>query len=364
MDSTFAHGSAKRAILRERHHHRISMIHFQHRFELQSTSPLDERPARTGWKETEEPMYRRIACFVALAALFAAIASPAIAQEATPAAPTDQVIPLAENVYAFSSGNYVSLIIVTDEGVIATDPSSQFDTDRAIRLEAAIAELTDQPVRYLVYSHSHADHATGGGVFSDTATFVSHANAVDKIAELGDPNTPVPAISFDSTMTIELGGTTVELIYTGRNHSDNSLVVFLPAERILYAVDFIPVDTLPFQDLPDFYPEEWIESLTWIDEQLDFDTLVTGHPPETGTKADVVEIRTYAQDLTAAVEEARAQGMADNSPEMIEHVRAALEPAYGAWGNFAEWLPLNIEGLIRIWSAQEAAPEASPSPQA
>jgi glyoxylase-like metal-dependent hydrolase (beta-lactamase superfamily II) len=329
-----------------------------------TASPFDERPARSGWKKAEVSMYRRIAVFVALAALFAALARPAIGQDATPAPPTDEVIELAENVYAFSSSNYVSLIVVTDEGVITTDPSSQFDTDRANRLKAAIAELTDQPVRYVVYSHSHADHATGGGVFSDTATFVSHANAVDKIAEIGDPNTPVPTESFDSTKTIELGGTTVELIYTGRNHSDNSLVVFLPAERILYAVDFIPVDSLPFEDLPDAYPEEWVESLTWIDENLDFDTLVIGHPPATGTKADVVEMRTYLQDLMAAVESARAQGLADNSPEMIEHVRAALEPAYGSWANFAEWLPLNIEGLIRIWSAAQATPAASASPAA
>ena len=146
-----------------------------------------------------------------------------------------------------------------------------------------------------------ADHAAGGAVFSDTATFVAHANAVDKIAELGDPNTPPPTLSFDSRLSIELGGTVVDLIYTGRNHSDNSLVVYLPAERILYAVDFIPVDSLPFQDLPDLYPDEWIESLGWIDEPLGFDTLVLGHPPVTGTKADVGEMRSYAQDLMAAV---------------------------------------------------------------
>ena len=48
----------------------------------------------------------------------------------------------------------------------------------------------------------------------------------------------------------------------------------------------------------------------------------------------------------------------DNSAEMIDHVRAALEPNYGSWANFAEWLPLNIEGLIRIWSTVEATPAA------
>ena len=40
---------------------------------------------------------------------------------------------------------------------------------------------------------------------------------------------------------------------------------------------------------------------------------------------------------------------------MIEAVRTELEPAYGSWGMFAEWLPLNIEGLLRIWAETGAA---------
>ena len=45
-------------------------------------------------------------------------------------------------------------------------------------------------------------------------------------------------------MTIELGGKTVELRYLGKNHSDNMIVMNFPAERTLYAVDFIPVKTV------------------------------------------------------------------------------------------------------------------------
>ncbi|MGH2530825.1 MAG: MBL fold metallo-hydrolase [Thermomicrobiales bacterium] len=290
--------------------------------------------------------------------LVAVAVAPAatLAQDATPAPPTEEVVQFADDTYAFVSGGYVSLFIVTDEGVIATDPSSQFDTERAARYEAAIASVTDQPVRYLVYSHDHADHATGGDVFADTATFISHRNAVAKIAALADPRTPVPTIAFDDYLMLELGGTTIELYYAGRNHSDNSVVILNPAQRILFAVDFIPVDSLPFQTLPDFYIDEWIASLTWIEENLDFDTLVIGHPPVSGTKADVGEVRTYVEDLIAAVQAAQAAGHADNSPEMVEAVRAELEPAYGTWANFEEWLPLNIEGLLRIWAESPATP--------
>jgi glyoxylase-like metal-dependent hydrolase (beta-lactamase superfamily II) len=286
----------------------------------------------------------------------------ALAQEATPGALPADVQQFAEDTYAFVNSGYISLFIVTDEGVITTDPSSQGGPERAEALREAIASITDQPVRYLIYSHDHADHATGGEVFADTATFISHRNAVEKLAALDDPRTPVPEIAFNDQLTIELGGKTIELYYTGRNHSDNSIVLLYPERRLLFAVDFIPVNALLYQNLPDAYPEEWIESLRWIEENLDFDTLVPGHPPLPGTKANVSEVRQYLEDLIAAVQSAQEQGLADNSPEMVEAVRMELEPAYGSWGMFAEWLPLNIEGLLRIWSETGSTAGATPAP--
>ena len=284
------------------------------------------------------------------------------AQEATPGALSADLQQFGDDTYAFVNSGYISLFIVTDEGVIATDPGSQSGPERAEAYRAAIASVTDQPVRYLVYSHDHADHATGGDIFVDTATFISHRNAVEKLASRADPRTPVPDIAFNDQLTIELGGKTIELYYTGRNHSDNNIVLLYPERRLLFAVDFIPVNSLLFQNLPDAYPEEWVESLRWIEENLDFDVLVPGHPPLPGTKANVAGVREYLEDLMGAVRAAQDQGLADNSPEMIEAVRAELEPAYGSWGMFAEWLPLNIEGLLRIWAETEGAAGATPAP--
>lgn len=292
---------------------------------------------------------------LALAAAPVALGSAprVLAQEATPGALPDDVVPVADDTYAFVNSGYVSLFIVTGDGVIATDPGSQSGPERAEAYLAAIAAVTDQPVRYLVYSHHHADHAVGGDVFAGTATFVSHENAVAPIAAMADPRTPVPQLAFSDRLTIALGEATIDLVYTGRNHSDSSIVLHYPARGILFAVDFIPVDALPFQTLPDAYPEEWIESLRWIEENLEFETLIPGHPPVPGTKADVGEMRQYLEDLIAAVRAAQAQGLADNSPEMVAAVRLELEPTYGSWAMFEDWLPLNIEGLIRVWSAAD-----------
>jgi len=300
-------------------------------------------------------MVTRLALLIALVTATLVAPSGSSAQEATPGAPSEEIQQFADDTYAFVNSGYVSLFIVTDEGVIATDPAS-LDPARAEAYAAAIASVTDQPVRYVIYSHDHADHATGGGVFSETATFISHQNAVEKIAALGDANTPVPTIAFNDELMLELGGTTIELYYTGRNHSDNSIVLLHPEQGILFAVDFIPVNSLPYQDLPDAYPDEWITSLQWIEDNLDFDTLVAGHPPVTGTKENVGQVRAYFEDLITSVEAAQDEGLADNSAEIVEAVRADLQADYGEWANFEEWLPLNVEGLIRARSTQEATP--------
>jgi flavorubredoxin len=51
--------------------------------------------------------------------------------------------------------------------------------------------------------------------------------------------------------TINLGGTTLELIYLGRNHSNGNLVMRLPKERIIFTVDWIPLQSLPFRGMAD-----------------------------------------------------------------------------------------------------------------
>ena len=160
-------------------------------------------------------------------------------------------------------------------------------------------------------------------------------------------------------MTIELGGTTIELYDAGRDHSDNDIVLLHPARSSALVVDFIPVDSLPYQDLPGAYSREWIESLTWVEENLNVDTLVIGHPPGSDAKENVGEVGGDLEEPIASVQAARAAEPADDSPEMVNAVRANLEADCGEWANFEEGLPLNIEGVIRLWSTTaEATPEA------
>jgi glyoxylase-like metal-dependent hydrolase (beta-lactamase superfamily II) len=210
--------------------------------------------------------------------------------------------------------------------------------------------VTEQPVRYLVYGFDHQDHAAGGAVFADTAEFVSHSRAIPKIASRQDASTPVPTTAVEDYAELHLGGKTITLHYTGRNSSDNSLAILHPAGRVMFNSHITQVRALPFQTLPDAYPEEWVASLKWIEDNLDFDVLVSGHGP-LGTKTDVPAYRGYFEDLMTAILQARTNGMSDNSPQMVDAVRAGLSAKYGSWTNFGPTLPQNIQGIIREWAA-------------
>jgi glyoxylase-like metal-dependent hydrolase (beta-lactamase superfamily II) len=251
-------------------------------------------------------------------------------------APVRELTPLAGPVYRFRNNFHYSVVVVTHEGVIATDP---INADAARWLKAEIAKSFSQPVRFLVYSHDHADHISGGEVFADTARIVAHENARRTIIAEKRP-TAAPQVTFTDRMVIELGGSAVELSHVGRNHSDNSIVMRFPAERILFAVDFIPVKSVGFRDWPDAYIEDWIESLRRV-ESMDFDVLVPGHGP-VGTKDDVRAFRVYMEELRDAVTRLAREGKSEQ--EVVQAVQLAK---YESWGGYKDMFALNVAGMYR-----------------
>jgi glyoxylase-like metal-dependent hydrolase (beta-lactamase superfamily II) len=290
----------------------------------------------------------RLVSFLLLTAVALALPGGASAQQA-PTAPQSlaELTRLADDVYLFRYETYQALFIVTDDGVIATDPISLRNPAISTLYKAAIASVTDQPVRYVVYGHDHNDHITGGDVFADTAQFVSQRLAAPRIAARGDPRAPVPTILFDDRLTLELGGKTVELYYIGPAHSDNDLILVYPARRLAFVADVIEPEGLP--PMGQSNPDEYLAAMRWIENNLDFDVLVAGHGP-LGSMDTVHQLRAYIEDLMAAIRAAQARGVLDTSGEMMAEVRAALAPRYGTWDGFDRRLGGNVAAVIRLWS--------------
>ena len=241
---------------------------------------------------------------------------------------------IAGDLYRFKNNFHFSVFYVTPAGVIATDP---INADAARWLKAEIKSRFNQSIKYLVLSHDHPDHSSGGEVFADTATVVAHANAKRVIVGEKRP-TAVPDITFTDNMTLELGGKKVELSYVGKNHSDNMVVMNFPAERVLFAVDFIPVRTVAFRTLGDAYIPEWMDSLKRV-EAMDFDVLAPGHG-RLGKKSDVTAFRGYMEGLYSRVLAGVRAG------KSLDELKKSIEvPGYEKWFNYGKWKGENIQGM-------------------
>jgi len=256
---------------------------------------------------------------------------------------------VADNVYVFSTGGYQSMFIVTPDGVIATDPISLSNPQASTVYLGEIRKVTQAPVKYMIYSHHHYDHIAGGKPFKDAgATFVAHRNAHKRLAALQSPDVVLPdMIVEDSGSTITLGGTRLDLLWVGNNHSDNMLVMLLPKERILFAVDWIPIQALLFRDMPDTYIPEWFAGLDRV-LAMEWDRMIPGHPGpggRLGTKDDVRALKEYMVDVSNAAKQLAAERKCLND----EAMRAVKLPKYEGWGAYGTYLFGNVQRFCEYW---------------
>jgi len=284
---------------------------------------------------------------VAGMAISAALVSTAQAQAPTPPPFATTKVDGTENVYIFRYGGHQSMFIVTPQGVIATDPISE--RRPAKPYIDAIQAVTKAPIKYVIYSHSHYDHIAGGKPFKDLgASFVAHRNAKARIDALKPEDVVSPDQAVDGKRNITLGGTTLELNYVGKNHSDSTLVMRLPKEKIIFTVDWIPIQGIQFRGMADTYVPDIEESLKKV-IAMDWETLIPGHPgpggKQTGNKDNARDELAYLQDLSAAVKKA-----VDEGKSYADAQKDITLPKYESWPNYKPFLQMNIERYYDFWN--------------
>jgi len=290
-----------------------------------------------------------IAALLGAAALFSssAQAQPAQQQPARPAIQTTKVGG-TDNVYVFRNGGHQAMFVVTSDGVIATDPVAYGKPFGGQQYLDEIRKVTDKPVKYVIYSHHHYDHIAGGKAFKEAgAIFVAHHKAKTRLAKLRDPHTVLPdEVVSDKGRTITLGGTVLELSYHGLNHSDSTLVMRLPKERIVFIVDTIPVGSVPGRGMIDFHPLE-TEAFMKKVLKMDWDRLIPGHPgpnDRLGTKDDVRAQLKFLEDASAAMKILAQDGKCWDTAE-----RDFKLPQYESWPGYATNLPFVARRYCGLW---------------
>ncbi|WP_026331237.1 MULTISPECIES: MBL fold metallo-hydrolase [unclassified Thioalkalivibrio] len=273
-----------------------------------------------------------------LALVVSAVALPqaSIAGESDAAAPEDYAMTpeaVAPGVYAVMTPardlpsrenlgwNANMAFVVTDDGVLVFDTGSS--ETMGVALREAIAEVTDQPVRWIVNSHSHGDHWLGNHAFADsdpeimagsaaTARMETEAEGwVENFREMtegatGDTTPLLPNVAVDERITRDLGGTEVVILPSGGAHSPGDLSIWLPQTRVLLAGDVVYSDRAP--SVWDGDVAQWIDLL---DELIALEpaVVVPGHGRLEDAQT-LARLQRYLVTLWEAIEEGVEQGLA------------------------------------------------------
>jgi glyoxylase-like metal-dependent hydrolase (beta-lactamase superfamily II) len=272
------------------------------------------------------------------------------APTATPAPPLFATTKVegTDNVYVFRYQNHQAMFVVTPAGVIATDPISYGRPQAAKTYVEEIQKITKAPIKYLIYSHHHYDHIAGGKPFKDAgAKIIAHKRAKERLVVLKGLDVVIPDETVTGKRTIKLGGTTLELVDTGKNHSDSSLVMFLPKEKIIFAVDFNALGAVPSRlAVNDSYPVEWEASLKKT-LALNWERQIPGHPGpggRLGTRKDMEQQLAFMMDLSTEVKKASDAGKCFDPA--VKDVRLPQHATLQGYEQNIEW---NIHRWCGYW---------------
>lgn len=171
---------------------------------------------------------------------FAGLATVLLLHACSPAKPPtlpDSIEQVADGVYLFQSGGHRSLFLVADDGVIVTDP---LNATAAREYRAAIAALTDQPVKYVVYSHYHWDRVSGAEVFTaEGAQVVAQERCAERFVDNPNPAVVMPDITFKDQYQVSVGNQSLDLHYFGPSHGDCLTVFVAQPAGLMQIVDLV-----------------------------------------------------------------------------------------------------------------------------
>jgi glyoxylase-like metal-dependent hydrolase (beta-lactamase superfamily II) len=217
---------------------------------------------------------------------------------------------IRDNLYWLTDGSYNTMFLVTDKGVVAIDAPPSIGQNYL----RAIAEVTDKPVTYVIYSHAHIDHIGAAGMFPRNATYIAQEATSSELRRAMDlaRNTsaipPVPTVTFANNYTLQIGNQTLDLDYYGDNHMPGNLFIYAPNQKTLMLVDVVFPGWVPFvylalsTDVAGF-----VKSIDMALNNYDFDTFVGGHLTRLGTPDDVKTQKEFVNDLEKAAVKANSE---------------------------------------------------------
>lgn len=271
-----------------------------------------------------------------------------------------RIIKLADNVYGYEEIRQpgfttVSLFIVGRDGVLIADgQGSVAATQTMLDRIRAVSSL---PVRWYVVGSDHGDHTAGNPVLPKDIRYIVHPNsraqlvrdstaAASSGGRSGQPPRVIvvpPAAMSSDRETIDLGTTTVEVLFLGRAHTGGDLMVHLPREKILFMSEAYLNRVFPA--MRSAYPDDWVRM---IDRALAMD--ITRYVPGHGfieepavSREELIAFREALKAVTAEAKRLHGLGLSQE-----DAVKAADWGPYKDWFIAAQQAPIAIRRVYDI----------------
>lgn len=281
------------------------------------------------------------------------------------AAPETSVERVDEGVYLFQSGAERSLFMVTDAGVIVTDP---LNAAAATHYRAAIRSITNQPVKYVVYSHYHWNRVAGGRIFADEgALFVAQERCAERFKVNPNPAVVMPDITFAEHHSIELGDQTLHLHYFGPAHGDCLTVFEIDPAGLVQIVDMVnpPGASFPENPLVSYIKphnlRQFFAALNQLVDRQGIERIVASRvrtvtgsdgvvrpSPPTGPVSIIQDQARFWDAIRAAVEKAEEEGSVGND-SMVPVSAVDLEVFRAFDGYDAAALPIIMRRFVGFY---------------
>ena len=266
---------------------------------------------------------------------------------------------VAEGVYhAVGTGNLTvvgnSSVIVNDDDVIVVDDHAS--PAAAWVLLDEIKTITNKPVRTVINTHFHYDHAHGNQIFSKDVMIIGHEftremlvggksiemplyhdyvtglprqidtlkqrlsaetdatrkatletqlqTAQNNAASQAELKPTPPNVTLKTQMTLYRGSREIQIRFLGRAHTAGDVVVYLPKEKIVITGDML---TSALSNMSDAFVNEWPGTLDEL-KKLDFVTVLPGHGEAFTDRAKIDYFQAYLRDVWTEVSRMKQQG--------------------------------------------------------
>ncbi|MBT8449868.1 MAG: MBL fold metallo-hydrolase [Gammaproteobacteria bacterium] len=249
---------------------------------------------------------------------------------------TDNISVLIVN----SSGAGNIAILTGEDGVIMIDDTLPPLADD---LKAAIKQVTDKPVDFIINTHVHGDHLGNNELFAKDGTWVIghekiRTRLLNKEEEVSEHMLPV--ITFSDQMTFHLNNHTAKVIHTPASHTDGDAFIHYEEANIIHTGDLMFNYLFPFIDIAsggniDNYIAAQKQMLSLSDDKTQ---IIPGHGPM-ATKADLQASIALLEGSKAIINALIKQGLTED--EIVK--KNPLQKYHDAWN----WRFITTERMTR-----------------